>query len=663
MKENCFHKNIIKVVLAILLPVICVAAFALTWYQYLQQVPQKAKSVYLNDPHTESLELLQHGMTTVQEFSITGPLYGVGMIFERIAPETDGELYVRLIKQGAPEQVLLDTVGRIGQVQYYTYTGFLLDVPITEEEIHSYRLEIIPSYTVGVDGLAIGCSAEKVEGIRTLQVNGTEAGGSAALMAVVGLLGKIPMYVYAAVAIWLAVGGMCLVLFCFTAEKRRHLWVLVFLVLVGVAYQIALPVDSAPDEITHFRTAYALSNRWMAGGNTDPLLMRDCDNDAEWNDYYTTAWTYRALVENLQDSTQDTRSVSIASGDVLGCCQLPFAVGAFGITIGRILGWSGAATALFGRFLCLLFYASIVTLAVYVAPKQFAVPLVGTAALPISIHLGGSYSYDSFTIAFGILVIALFLHLCSCGQKVDARILSGFAVSTLLLAPQKAVFLPMCLILLWVLPKGVLPDSGRKWYKGLISLGCILHFSHHNFQNAVASVSPTVVVAAETVGNYSLAFLLQHPGIAFRMAVDTFFTNVNADYVALLGGRLGYLNLSEVHLAELLVFLFGVWLLLGCVRVNGTEPLLPRYRFCLLLSALCSLGLVLVVCIGWTPLSYTIFWGFQSRYLLPVLAAVLVALQSNRVTGKENQLAGYLMCGFVLHTVAICNVFTSVFAK
>ena len=60
------------------------------------------------------------------------------------------------------------------------------------------------------------------------------------------------------------------------------------LLIIGIMYQLVLPAFSAPDEDTHFASAYRLSNRMMKKQETDAkgyTVMREEDRKGQTYTY------------------------------------------------------------------------------------------------------------------------------------------------------------------------------------------------------------------------------------------------------------------------------------------------------------------------------------------------------------------------------------------
>ena len=655
--------------LAALAAAFCLACFVLVWFQFLRSSPEKSRSIYLNDEWDAWTAPLSDGLCQSQTFTTEGPLYGVGVMFRRLAPGVDGTLSVRLVDMESGE-TSMDLTGTISQVTYDGYTAFSLAEPVTDGSRHVWRLEITAHYTAEPGQLALAKSSQTAAGFGPLQENGADADGTLALLACVEQLGIGPVCGFWVLGIVCALPAAALTLLCLAKRRPGKAWLTFFAVLaIGLCYQFVLPAYSAPDEATHYHTAYALSNRWMGLSPTDPennFIQRQCDELPEFSDYYTTAYTYRYMLEHLTDRAPAQDACVESRVELLGGYRLPYLLSAAGITLARLLHLGGVATAMLARLGNLILFAAMAALAVWLAPTAKGL-FAAFALLPMTLHLAGSFSYDSLLLALVLPFTALLLRCALQDTPVTTRQSIGLGVLCALIAPLKAVYVPLCL-LVFLIPAGQYASRRSRIATRAGVVGAAgLHFAWYNL-TAVLNLFPALQTsAADTAAQaatYSLPYLLLHPGILLQLLCNTFFGHADADALSVLGGRLGYLNLSEIPVSGLLIVGFLLLLLLGCVPPEAeTRRFSLQQRLLVVFVALCVLGALGVVCIYWTPADDRWIWGFQGRYLLPVLPCVLLALPLDRLHAQNDTFFGILYAGVWLELLTLLNVLAVVFQR
>ena len=652
--------------------ILCLACFFVCWFSYLRGSETKTKSTPLNDDYTLQTAPLAEGKTTAQTFETTGPLYAVGVVFERLESDVAGTITVRLTDTDTGETVL-EAQGNIAQAEYEGYTAFRLDKPATQAgAVRHWRLECTPAYTVSAGKLALGKSVSAPAGFGTLSENGADASGALALLTATEELGGLPLRGYCALAAVCAALAAGLALLCAARRPGMAALTVIAVLAAGLCYQFVLPAFSAPDEIIHYHTAYALSNRWMGVAPADPannFVERECDGAEEFTDYHTSAYTYRYLLTHLWDKAPADGGSTESNVELLGSYPVPYLLSAAGITLARLLHFGGVGTAFFARLWNLAFFAAAAGLAVWLAPRAKSL-FAAFALLPMSLHLGGSFSYDSCLLSLSLVLTALCLRLALQEEKVSWKQTAALAVLCALLAPLKAIYLPLCLLVLliparqYASKKSALAMRAAALGAGAAGFGLFTLRAAVGVLVSQAAAAGAAQGTAAVQATYSVFALLRTPGVFLKLLCGTFLPQADRYAASVLGGTLGYLNLSEIRISGLLLLGFCLLLAAAALPQAGQEAALAGWQRLLCAGVLVLVaGLLLVVCIQWTPSDYTTIWGFQGRYLLPLVPAVLLALPSGKIRAQGDLFYGVLYGGFALEILVLLNVLSIVFQR
>ncbi len=669
----------------------CITCAVLVWYQYLSNVSTTTQRLLLNDAYTTTTAPLQEGVPLTQEFETNTPMYSVGVYFERFSDTVTGTVMVQLVNLDTGE-VLLDTTGIIASAHYDSYTTFDLTTPVTTwNEGTRYQLIVTANYLLGENQLSLKKSDTTAYQFYTLTENGTETEGSIALMITYDMLGSTPVTIYFVLCVLFALCAAGLCLLCLFSKGKYTLatpWLAFIVIFVaGLFYQFAMPAFSVPDEQAHYDTAYYLSNTWLGlspESETANLVKRTTDAQSTYTNYTTTAFTYRYIAENFFATDGGVYTEELK--EILGPYFLPYYLPALGLTLGQLLGWGGIVTTFFARCLNLALFAGATALAIKLAPFGKSI-FAAVALLPISLHIGGSFSYDCMLLSISFLVLALGLRLAYQEGKIDWIDVATFALLCFLIGPLKSAYFPLTFIALFIPTK----RFAKRWQAYLVRFGTpllsILHFAMYNMRtlfvqlnvsseleyniNAAAAAASTTAATAEaqaevafTVGTYTVSTLLDYPGVLLRLVVNTFFTNFTSYVTSMLGGTLGYQDLAEVNINILLVFAFAVLLMVAMLKQEG-ERTLPAWQRCTIGGiSLMIIGMLVLACFSWTLLTYDTIWGFQGRYLLPVLGFALFAMQPVSLTRKGEHAEGaVLFAGFMLNFLVLLNVASVVFLR
>ncbi|MBR5520523.1 MAG: DUF2142 domain-containing protein [Oscillospiraceae bacterium] len=688
-------KKVFKYICTFTIPaVVCFLMFCLVWFQYLQDVPSKSQSWLLNDSYDSLSSPMEEGQVFTQDFTVQGPVNGFGLNINRIDNTLDGTLYVQMIDNETGE-IVMDYQNNLGVINPISYTGFTLDTPLTDYKEYDLTIKVWTDYlTPEVSAgqmLTLKKSSAVMDGFGIFSENGKEAGGSLAMLIISDVVGNQPVKFFFIVAVVCSILAGIILLLVTAFPKKKVLAVFLTLLTTASLYRAVLPVYSAPDEETHYNTAYNLSNKWLGIENDlyRVVAKRQCDTKSVFTDYHTSVFTYRYMMNHFSDSADDAYAIVYEECDYLFGYKLPYMLSAAGITLGRITGMGGVATAFMARFMNILVFCVMMTAAWCLAP--FAkMGFIALAMLPITIHVGTSVSYDSFIIAFGFATTAMCLHCMFSKEKLSNYKLIALAVLCVLSAPLKSAYLLIPAFILGIPNDRFSTKKTALIYKVIVLVLSFGHFGYYNLSMvrsvlgltapvvevapvieetvtaAAAAIESTIPVVAvpEVVPTFTIGYMLAHPGVLLKMVINTFFTYFTYYFETMIGGRLGYLHLAEIEINPMILIGFAVAVLFGFIANKEELPVLNIWQRLLALAIFGgTLGILVAGCITWTPMDYDYIWGFQGRYLLPVLPLALLAGQTKNISATKDISSFILYALFSLNVFTILNTFIVIFSR
>ncbi len=448
--------------------------------------------------------------------------------------------------------------------------------------------------------------------------------------------------------------------------------------VLGCMYLVVLPPLSAPDEIAHFSTAYAISNQMMGMDATDEygfVLIRKEDEFLQNVELVSGDEERTSLGRTLTEDTwqkildravptvvSDEQKVMIPSVNGQNhSTPVSYLVPAIGITVGRLLGVNCIVLAFLGRFFNLLFYAGMVYGAVKILPFGKMV-LFGVSILPMALHLAASYSYDTFLMGMCFFFGSYCMHLAYAKPMVTWKDILLLALLAAAFGPCKMVYAVM-LGFAFLIPVKKFGDW-KKWTISAVAVlaafgAAMLLVNRATITNYAVSTDTYVEWAGETT--YSLTWILYHPVDFARVIYDSLVHLGDEWTLQMFGSMLG--NLDPVLSVPFAVIVgMAVCLVLLSLR-NAGEALYmkPWQKIWVCVLALgCLLGLMGAMLIAWTPLSSPVVEGVQGRYLLPVIPFVFMCLKSDKIvrtTGKDEHLI-FAMC--VMNCYVVLRLFSIV---
>lgn len=339
--------------------------------------------------------------------------------------------------------------------------------------------------------------------------------------------------------------------------------------VLGVLYLAVMPGLSAPDELSHYSTAYRISSNMMledplirpAGltavravdypledmnGVKTPLVTDDEESVPEVLGNPVKQTTYRAVKDWDKRYAFSTKPVASAIPDVhtTPVFYLPQAIG---FSLARALGLGTMGLLFLGKFLNLCCYVALTALAVRTTPLGkgwFA----AAGLLPMSVSLAASLSYDAGLIGTVFLFTALIFKLAYGAEEIRARELFALCALAALFGPCKLVYAPL-ILLLWLVPARVFGGGGKKLLCFLILLLSLIA--------AVLAVNADVLEAyffpavAEQAGNvsadmrhagFTAAELFSHPLFTLRMLLNSLSACILTWGGEMIGTKLGNLD-------------------------------------------------------------------------------------------------------------------------
>lgn len=365
--------------------------------------------------------------------------------------------------------------------------------------------------------------------------------------------------------------------------------------VLGVLYLAVMPGLSAPDELSHYSTAYRISSNMMledplirpAGltavravdypledmnGVKTPLVPDDEESVPEVLGNPVKQTTYRAVKDWDKRYAFSTKPVASAIPEVhtTPVFYLPQAIG---FSIARALGLGTMGLLFLGKFLNLCCYVALTALAVRTTPLGkgwFA----AAGLLPMSVSLAASLSYDAGLIGTVFLFTALIFKLAYGAEEIRARELFALCALAALFGPCKLVYAPL-ILLLWLVPARVFGGGGKKLLCFLILLlSLIAAVLAVNADVLEAYFFPAVAAQAGNVSadmrhaGFTAAELFSHPLFTLRMLLNSFAACILTWGGEMIGTKLGNLDpLLGASGLQTLFFALGLF----CLTVADSD--------------------------------------------------------------------------------------------
>lgn len=473
----------------------------------------------------------------------------------------------------------------------------------------------------------------------------------------------------------------------------------------GILYLLVLPPLSAPDEISHYISAYQLSSRLLgkpSNSVTGHVLVRAEDM---WLEDINGSYQYGLSEDNyLQPVPESTEYANVLGGTLteetykairqqlwrklypditsqelellysdigiepknlqqvmvvspyppVNTTSIAHFPQALGIALCRVFHLNTVLLIFCGRLCNLLFFIMMTYFSMKRLPFGKEI-LFGVSLLPMTLHLAASFSYDVMILGCMFYLTAICLDLAYEKEKVRFKDVAVLAILMAAAGPCKMVYgVLMGLCLLIPVKKF---GSWKNWVLAAMAvvLAWVLAMGMVNSQTIITYATETQsnVPWADEAG-YSLSLLIHRPIQTIRMFYQTLLLQAEHYHLTMIGAYLG--NLDEVlNVPYLIVILFTICLFLLTMKKPEESQRIPLNGriWVVILCAGCGAAIMLSMLIAWTPLSSPIISGVQGRYFLPFLPILLISCKNNFIilTKNQNRSILYLMCcanGYVL---------------
>jgi uncharacterized membrane protein len=308
---------------------------------------------------------------------------------------------------------------------------------------------------------------------------------------------------------------------------------------------------------------------------------------------------------------------------------IPYIPHSIGIMIGRIINSNPVRLGWFGRIGGLLCYLLIVFLAIRITPIFKSVIFLYSLT-PMVLYQGASVTYDMLSNALTFLLVAVFLQFA---LEKEGKLSTKEFILIILLAIlhrfSKDGYILIPFLFFIIPPKKI--GSPLK----MIAMAVILLFVYYipNFTwvkiiNGVQIAAPPLLKKDFIVDpGQNLALNLTNP-VNF---IKNIFDNILHFRQEWTGGTIGRFGYSYTLLPTLFFIIHGLVLLIVAFLDSNEKFFLKVYQK--LIIFLIGFGMLAILIIGFyiqSPVGASMVFGFQGRYLIPVVPFLFLLLYNNK---------------------------------
>lgn len=419
--------------------------------------------------------------------------------------------------------------------------------------------------------------------------------------------------------------------------------------IIGCLFIFVVPPFQSPDEDSHFKKAYVISNGDFfpttdnsISGFYLPIAMQDYISDKtsrmgdlDWKYNYSDLYYDQLL-------SSDFSSQQLYNFSTVSITPIAHLIPAFGILLAKIfspvfISGSGsipvADMLYFARFTSLISYLLLGFFSIKIAPI-FKKSICAILLLPMSMFLGSMVSYDGLLISIVALAFALIMNLIYNKKCLFSMKYFGiFVLIGYILLNIKIVYFPLLLLLIFV-PKEKFSKNNKIKYLTLllVSILCLTFLFKIPY---LLLPSNSVSLASQQIH-----FVLSHPFYFLYVLLS----NIYHQFWTQLYWMIGTFGLLDTYLPPLAIVLCLINLLFIFIldASCGKKKISIKIKIISLLSLSFSIFAIFsAMYIDWTPkvlnvIGGNIITGVQGRYFLPLLVFIPILLSNTFLSKKIN---------------------------
>ena len=455
-------------------------------------------------------------------------------------------------------------------------------------------------------------------------------------------------------------GGLALVLF---TQVKEH----VLYLALAAGFGIVMLFDLTPlygfDMRFQFDSAYVTSNELLgmegvvyAPSRRNPeqqvlhYYRRVCDDytlfqfdraDGVSDNYTDMAATFRG--KRATPEGQELELVETYQGIIGGQRYILYLPQAIGFTVARLLGMNFLLMVQLGRTANYFVFVLLIFFSIRIIPFGKRLLLI-LALMPSAMIQTVSITRDCMIIGLSFFIVAKVLQMAYCEHIPSAWDWVKILLASVLLAPCKSVYLPICFFWILVICKQyVRKGNGRNVKTALFTaagavaiIAAFILLSHNSVRSLLLSVlgressqSTNGDVLPDGVQAFTVSYIVTHLPTMFMIVMNT------------LREQLGSLILNTVQLYDIglgsddlvTIILLGL-LMLECCSNSEKAPGAAERWTCLGISVLVA-ALIAAAALQWTSLGNVVgtfsIVGIQGRYLIPIMPLLGICVMNNRI--------------------------------
>lgn len=417
---------------------------------------------------------------------------------------------------------------------------------------------------------------------------------------------------------------------------QKHQWkiekiFLVFALVIGSVFVLAMPTGRAPDEASHFYRIYEILEGHIVSeidvdgqtiGSNEPSNIMIVEKFAANNNT-----TYEDILNHLNDSKNNEQKFMSTSAQ--GYSPISYTPQLIGMGIGKVLNLPFLFSTYIAKFSNLFFCVLILYFCIKKIPILKNIIFL-LAFLPISMQSMCSLSADGVIFVSAVALICFILYsIYSRKTPFTKRHFFATLILCTLITTSKIAYLPLCL-LLFAIPKERFGDIRKKlfWISGISIATIAIYIIWY-------LVTPPLVSITDSTAQIS--FIIHNPLNYLSIIIHTIASSsINETLFFFSGAFGGYLE--WLNITPSLVYIIAIYtvFVLLCQKASQSAHTTKGLKLLSIFTLLTTvIAIFTAMFVTWTGVGEAVIRGVQGRYFLPLLLLIPICFLS--VSKTKNQ--------------------------
>ena len=641
---------------------------ALAWFYNIKFYSTTQPSLKEKITGTEAVTgMLEEGDLVEQKIQFVGDIYGIAFQIGTYGKVAEGTLEIELSNsEGDIGKEILD----LSEVRDMEKCAISFDEAIVSAEpgdcvLRIYIKELGEATTISLMGDADAANEMDLKESK-IYYNYVATGNRLGL-SILGIPRQVyeisRLFIIFMICLWLAVMIVETLLMFF--HIKIHQAFLAIAVLFITLYQLVLPPLTAPDEDAHASMAYYYSNFLWGEMESEPIgtgkfsyiPSRETETGLLEHPIRPGGEDYLELIDSItEENSFDAKFNGKMRTRLINASAVTYFPQSFGVTLARLLHLNGTLTLYMGRFFSSIAYIVLCYFGIKMMPSyQCALALV--SLLPMSLHLGASYSYDSILLGGAVFFTGLVFRLYDRKTQMSIWDWGGLLLSALILTAGKGIYillLGLCLIIPWQAWGG---KFSKIWKLLVFYGGALIMFAVNMMPLLLYRVQKEP--AKEMLNS---GIILKRPLEFIWLVLNTLVERLSWYLQSMLGGYLGWF---DVTLPTVIVYMALLLLLLGAIRTSGTQMELTFFARIVCIAVFLAIGGgCIVAALSWNEATVLSIDGVQGRYLLQPLPALIIGISGWKGIELKRNLDRWLLLGIgAVNACALITAFNTIASR